>query len=621
MPSRLSATLSAWRASAARSSRALRQEGPGRPVSRFLQPKRSLPLLGLLFALVAAPGLQAQQPASAAASAAPKVAPASQPASVAATPASAAVAPASAASGTWKAAPNIKMPTKGTADHTKFKELQGPFASGSEVTKVCLSCHTEAATQVMGTRHWTWDYTNPDTGQVLGKKTMLNGFCIGNRSNEPLCQGCHIGYGWKDKNFDFKDQSKVDCLVCHNTLGGYKKMPGTGGEVPVVRTENPPGSGKFIEPVDLALVAQHVGKTSNRTCGSCHFLGGGGDGVKHGDLDTSLNKADKALDVHMASKAKGGQGFQCATCHQADSHAIAGSRINMTASDPHGARIRGDGMSGRNAATCQSCHGDKPHKESLLDAQRLNNHSNKLACQTCHVPAMARGGIATKMTWDWQKAGQLKDGKPFMKKDEKGNVVYDSKKGSFTFGENVVPDYIWFNGKVSYTLQGEKINPKELVKINRFLGSPDDPNARVWPVKRFIGNQPYDTVNNVLLVPHVTGAPADAAYWNTFDWNKALDVGAKATDTNFSGKYDFVKTEMIWPITHMVAPKDKAVACIECHSPNGRLKDVPGLYVPGQVQFPWLERIGWIAAGLAVLGVLLHATLRLLSRNKKTSGV
>ena len=157
--------------------------------------------------------------------------------------------------------------------------------------------------------------------------------------------------------------------------------------------------------------------------------------------------------------------------------------------------------------------------------------------------------------------------------------------------------------------------------MNSFLGSPDDPNARIWPVKRFIGNQPYDTENNVLLVPHVTGAPADAAYWNTFDWNKALEVGAKATDTNFSGKYDFVKTEMIWPITHMVAPKEKAVACIECHSPNGRLKDVPGLYVPGQVQFPWLERIGWIAAGLAIVGVLLHATLRLLSRNKKTSGV
>src|SRR5690606_21581623 len=56
-----------------------------------------------------------------------------------------------------------------TADHSKFKELKGPFTSGSEVTKACLSCHTEAGKQVMGTRHWTWESTNPATGQQLGK--------------------------------------------------------------------------------------------------------------------------------------------------------------------------------------------------------------------------------------------------------------------------------------------------------------------------------------------------------------------------------------------------------------------------------------------------------------------
>lgn len=63
-----------------------------------------------------------------------------------------------------------------TADHTKFKALQGPFKTGEEVTRACLKCHTEAAKQVMATRHWTWDYVNPGTGQHLGKKTMLNSF-------------------------------------------------------------------------------------------------------------------------------------------------------------------------------------------------------------------------------------------------------------------------------------------------------------------------------------------------------------------------------------------------------------------------------------------------------------
>ena len=57
-----------------------------------------------------------------------------------------------------------------TADHSKFEQLQGPFASGPDVTKACLGCHTEAAKQVHKSIHWTWEYTNPATGQLLGKK-------------------------------------------------------------------------------------------------------------------------------------------------------------------------------------------------------------------------------------------------------------------------------------------------------------------------------------------------------------------------------------------------------------------------------------------------------------------
>jgi len=45
---------------------------------------------------------------------------------------------------------------------------------------------------------------------------------------------------------------------------------------------------------------------------------------------------------------------------------------------------------------------------------------------------------------------------------------------------------------------------------------------------------------------------------------------------------DFIKTEMLWPLTHMVAPKAMTLGCGECHSQNGgfsegRMKNVPGL--------------------------------------------
>lgn len=520
------------------------------------------------------------------------------------------------------AAPSLlaATPGKSTADHSKFKELQGPFKTGSEVTKACLSCHNEAAKQVMDTRHWTWEYTNPDTGQKLGKKTMLNSFCIGDRSNEAFCQSCHIGYGWKDDKFNFFDESKVDCLICHNT-GGYKKPAGLAGEVPTERTEFPPGSGSFIDPVDLAMVAKHIGKTSTATCGSCHYAGGGGDGVKHGDLDSSLNTASKELDVHMASKANGGAGFACATCHQADGHQIAGSRISMTAADPHGPMLRGDTVhAGRNAATCQSCHGDKPHKQPSLTVQLLNNHTNKLACQSCHIPSFARGGVATKMAWDWSTAGKKNaQGQPYETKDENGHVIYSSKKGDFKLAESVVPDYVWFNGQVTYTTQDDTIDPTRLVKINDFHGSPDEAGARIWPVKRFTGKQPYDKVHLNLLVPH-TATPDDTALWFNYDWPKALQAGAEATGKPFSGEFDFVKTEMLWPTTHMVAPASQAVACASCHTSaaKSRLGDLPGVYLPGRDSHSWIDRLGWLAVIGALAGVLLHAGARVLTHRRSS---
>lgn len=495
-----------------------------------------------------------------------------------------------------------------TADHSRFKELQGPFASGEEVTRACLGCHTEAAKQVMDTRHWTWDYTNPDTGQRLGKKTMLNGFCIGDRSNEAFCQSCHVGYGWKDASFDFSDESKVDCLACHNT-GNYLKLAGLAGHPPLVRTETAPGSGQFVDPVDLAAVARSVGATSRRTCGACHYYGGGGDGVKHGDLDSSLNAPSRELDVHMASD---GLDFSCSTCHVADRHKIAGSRISVTAADPHAPIIRGERRA-RNPSTCQSCHGDRPHQGNVLHAGRLNDHTRTLACQSCHIPTFARGGVPTKMAWDWSAAGKMDaEGKPFLTKDAKGHVVYDSRKGDFVLGEDVVPDYVWFDGTVTYVQPDTRIDPSTRVPINAFHGTPGTTDARIWPVKTFHSRQPYDTQHMTLLVPH-TATPDDTAFWYNFDWGKALQAGADATGSPYSGQFGFVDTQMLWPITHMVAPKEQALDCVQCHSSQSRLAAVPGIWLPGKDRNPLLETLGFSLAGLALLGVLIHGLLRIVA--------
>ncbi len=170
------------------------------------------------------------------------------------------------------------------------------------------------------------------------------------------------------------------------------------------------------------------------------------------------------------------------------------------------------------------------------------------------------------MSWDWSQAGQLdENGKPLTITDENGHVIYSGLKGEFTLEENVVPEYVWFNGQVSYTLLSDKIDPSGVVGINQFLGDKDDPDARIWPVKRFTGIQPYDSGNNTLVVPHLFGKD-ETAYWGNFDWDKAIAAGMENADLKYSGEYDFVETEMYWPITHMVAPANEALQCAECHT-------------------------------------------------------
>jgi octaheme c-type cytochrome (tetrathionate reductase family) len=506
------------------------------------------------------------------------------------------------------AAPAPVPQAQSTADHAKFKELAGPFASGPQVTKACLACHTEAAKQVQRSIHWTWEFDNSDTGQRLGKKYVVNSYCVALTSNYPRCTSCHVGYGWKDDSFDFAVEENVDCLVCHDTTGSYMKFPSGAGHPPYEDTEF---GGKPVKAVDLVRVAQHVGKTSRANCGACHFSGGGGDGVKHGDIDSSLGKPNKALDVHMAVD---GLDYSCSTCHTFTNHQPTGSRYQVKAKDETGIAVPGVKET---HGTCESCHGSTPHAVDLND--RLNAHADKVACQTCHIPAFARGGKPTKTWWDWSTAGKKgADGKPLVQKDAAGNVSYDGMKGDFLWQENVTPEYFWFDGQVRYSLLGDKLDVAEPpVEINSIRGSYADPKARIWPFKVMRGKQPYDTENKTLLVSHLFGKDDDA-YWKTYDWDRALRAGmtrAKAigqTEGDYSGHYDFVETRMYWPITHMIAPKEKALSCDGCHSRHGRLASLTGFYMPGRDANPWIDRIGWLLAAATLAGVLLHGLTRLI---------
>ncbi|HEX8978666.1 MAG TPA: tetrathionate reductase family octaheme c-type cytochrome [Parasulfuritortus sp.] len=511
-------------------------------------------------------------------------------------------------------------------DHSKFKQLQGPFTSPEQVTQACLSCHTQAGKQVMSTLHWTWKAWNPDTKQMVGKSQVYNTFCVSPVSNEQFCTVCHVGYGSTDPDkfipFDQRSEDQVDCLVCHDQTRTYHKIPFIGGNPAMEKIAVRPGCNEvygtdkpFVMPEDLANIAQHVKAPTRYTCGSCHFYGGGGDGVKHGDLDSSLIAPSHELDVHMDAK---GLNFACQKCHESSDHHISGEHYAIDAAPKAGAFMRGSPHNG-NAATCQSCHGQAPHKgDGLADrtvAATLNMHTRDIACETCHIPEFARGGKPTKMYWDYSTAGKLSaNGSPLVLEDEHGYNTYWGVKGSFLWAENVVPEYRWFNGTERWMHLGDKIQPDRdgVVPVNDIEGSATDGKSKIWPFKIMRNNQPYDTENKVLAVFHSFGFDPNS-YTMTYNWQKAIETGMKAANIPFSGHYGFVKTQMYWPIAHMVAPKEKALHCAQCHAAKGRLEGIDGVYMPARPSDhqPWIERIGLLAAGLALAGVLLHALIRI----------
>ncbi len=523
-----------------------------------------------------------------------------------------------------------------TADHSRFTELNKNFKQPEEVTKACLSCHNLAGRDIMKTSHWLW--TRKTTkfpgkeGQVVevGKKNIINNFCVAVTSNEPRCTSCHIGYGWKDQKFNFSDQSKIDCLVCHESTGTYKKFP-AGAGYPVTKRTMFPGNKKWYDPPDYKKVAQSVKKPARKNCGTCHFYGGGGNAVKHGALDMSLLNPDKSIDVHMG---KNGSNMACVDCHEAVKHDIKGQLYSVS-------------VENKDRLSCARCHTLKPHtqkiflqeyeaddkqghdlfKKKLYSREKprdsfihriLDKHYDRIACQSCHINRYSTK-YKTKLWWDWSKAGEKNnEGKPKVVRDNDGDAVYDGMKGEFKLGKNLIPEYRWFNGKVSHILAGDKVDPSENpVLINKISGDCRDKDSKIWPFKIMRGKQPYDPVENILLVPKLFGKKGSGAYWADWDWQKSVIAGMKEAGLKYSGKIEWKETEMFWPLTHLVTEKENALKCVDCHSRNSRLKSIQSCWVPGRDRSMIMDILGMILILGTMSGVLMHGFIRYKNSGKK----
>jgi octaheme c-type cytochrome (tetrathionate reductase family) len=440
---------------------------------------------------------------------------------------------------------------------------KGYFTENAYVgTTQCLNCHGKTGDDVMTTAHWKWEGVSSNIAGyesgLHGKKDLINNFCQAVPSNEGRCTQCHIGIGWKDKTFDFGNPKNIDCLACHDQTGTYKKGATTAGA---------PEPG-----IDLNKVAQSVGQNQGvpprATCVFCHARAGGDDNVKHGDISTDMTATTRAYDVHMGTD---GGNFTCVRCHQVKkdsagktlSHGIGGMAFH---SIDEGAMKE-----------CTDCHGSAASIHTGTTVQTLLQSHTTLACQVCHIPAIARK-VSTMTDWRWASAGLNAAPASCTPADPAvlpARSTYSKQKGCFIWKNNVRPTLRYFDGKWRRMM----LNVNDVyTALPVDLASPTatykTPGAKIYPFKLMVGNQPADKVSKRVLIPNLFGNTTTDpdAYWVSFDWQKALVTGAAYTGQPYSGQYEFVDTTMLLKVDHEIAPAEKALGmnnrCADCHTNN-----------------------------------------------------
>ena len=412
-------------------------------------------------------------------------------------------------------------------DHNELIGDMTVAEAPEEITRRCLACHPQTGEDVMRSVHWKWGGHSPSVAGYehhvdLGVGTVLNNYLICAGANSKSCTACHIGYGSVTNLAGAADPAGIDCLICHDTTGTYRKRAGGGGE---------PDVG-----VDLARVSKSVGRPGRNNCGICHFYSDGGANLKHGDLEPVLADPPSDFDVHM-----GRAHMLCQDCHRTHEHRIMGRSMTAPASEGE--------------VQCEQCHGAQPHRIAGVLGSHLDNHVSSVACETCHIPHVAKEA-PTQVFLDYSMAGE--DREPTF--DAYGMPTWEKDFGEMRWAKNLVPTYMWFDGTRDAYVLGEKINPRRTTVLNAPLGDRGVPTARIAPFKVHTAVQPYDSENNILVTPRLC-----SGFWDDFDWDRAIAEGMQATGLEYSGSYDFTTTVMYTALHHEVVPKEESLGCADCH--------------------------------------------------------
>lgn len=435
------------------------------------------------------------------------------------------------------------------------------------------------------------------------------------------CGQCHIGGQYQAPLGEImpayrtlhEEKDAIDCLICHAVAYDMNRKQ-------VITDKN----GRLRWGQDRSMkAAMSVVAPTAQNCLRCHQHNFGGD-IYVDSLDASYMQSAMNLgtgrpriqhpgakrgtpyspswDVHAAA------GISCIDCHSTEGHLIAKGThtTTMMANDLPGVEV-----------TCEKCHSDMPHQSGINIsgdmAEFLNAHTEKVACQTCHIPSLNPDNVT------------MRDFSTPVFEEKLGIYVYNDIEKETEPGKGIV--YVWWNGDGSFLGNpiGDNANGKGLYSFYRPTNvwpeyrefnysswyekvmrpiAQKGRKSKLYAVKLYNGKQHIDLQNITpfggMFVPYnfptyyATGDANLAAqnemqksmmkmmYGWMFDFylmHKFMTfMDAKGWNTrSYNDVLNMRKVEPRWlpnnasmEISHAIRRKG-ALSCTDCHNPNGVL--------------------------------------------------
>ncbi|MBI3568579.1 MAG: cytochrome c3 family protein [Gemmatimonadetes bacterium] len=274
------------------------------------------------------------------------------------------------------------------------------------------------------------------------------------------CGQCHPGGqygpmtgtmfpGYKPVDAEF---ASSDCLMCHSKAYDMNEK---------YVVQDPNGKTRWNQDRSLKAAMAVVRPTSDN-CLRCHEHNHGGDmypenlaaqnrGYKNPRIlhpGAKRGNPTRGADLHYMA------GLQCLDCHESHGHLIArGTRgTDLVSNDLPGVEV-----------SCERCHSSTPHVQNTSTRAFLNAHTDKLACETCHITHLTDDNVVLR---DWTD--------PIFVKEE-GIWIYRDLLRSGKPGEALV--YRWHNGDGSFMAGALGDNPNGQNLYTAFTTTPDSAYA------------------------------------------------------------------------------------------------------------------------------------------------